>query len=159
MCQMTRFELGYDICWDFLSKLTVTCARIGGPLKIRLLQCYEVLWIHNIDAICSISRRGFSIDTFVFHSRCTCAKKNWSGRDNMMLFYYSSNIFCLPFHFKFGALFMHSSKFNRRWRFFQKVLFHMHLLSFLRRIRWPSTNLHIKIVFSIALNYKSSALL
>jgi len=21
-------------------------------LKIRLLQCYEVLWIHNIDAIC-----------------------------------------------------------------------------------------------------------
>ena len=22
------------------------------PLKIRLLQCYEVLWIHNIDSIC-----------------------------------------------------------------------------------------------------------
>ena len=24
----------------------------SGPLKIRLLQCYVVLWIHNIDAIC-----------------------------------------------------------------------------------------------------------
>ena len=23
-----------------------------GPLKIRLLQCYVVLWIHSIDAIC-----------------------------------------------------------------------------------------------------------
>ena len=26
--------------------------RNSGPLKIRLLQCYVVLWIHNIDAIC-----------------------------------------------------------------------------------------------------------
>ena len=26
--------------------------RNGGPLKIRLFQCYEVLWIHNTDAIC-----------------------------------------------------------------------------------------------------------
>ena len=25
---------------------------IYGTLKIRLLQCYAVLWIHNIDAIC-----------------------------------------------------------------------------------------------------------
>ena len=25
-----------------------------GTLKIRLLQCYEVLWIHNINAICLI---------------------------------------------------------------------------------------------------------
>ena len=25
---------------------------IGGTLKIRLLKCYEVLSIHNIDAIC-----------------------------------------------------------------------------------------------------------
>ena len=24
----------------------------GGTLKIGLLQCYGVLWIHNIDAIC-----------------------------------------------------------------------------------------------------------
>ena len=24
----------------------------GGPLKIRLLHRYEVLWIHNIDPIC-----------------------------------------------------------------------------------------------------------
>ena len=24
----------------------------GGSLKISLLQCYEVLWIHNIDLIC-----------------------------------------------------------------------------------------------------------
>ena len=23
----------------------------GGPSKIRLLQCYEILWIHVIDAI------------------------------------------------------------------------------------------------------------
>ena len=27
--------------------------RNCGTLKITLLQCYEVLWIHNIDAICS----------------------------------------------------------------------------------------------------------
>ena len=26
--------------------------RNSGPLKIRLLQCYVVLWIHNIDVIC-----------------------------------------------------------------------------------------------------------
>ena len=26
--------------------------NIGQLLKIRLLQCYVVLWIHNIDAIC-----------------------------------------------------------------------------------------------------------
>ena len=26
----------------------------GGPLKIRLLQCYEVLWIHVINVICII---------------------------------------------------------------------------------------------------------
>ena len=26
--------------------------RKSGPLKIGLLQCYGVLWIHNIDAIC-----------------------------------------------------------------------------------------------------------
>ena len=24
------------------------------PLKINLLYCYEVLWIHNIDAICTL---------------------------------------------------------------------------------------------------------
>ena len=35
----------------FLSKLR--CARNDRPLKIRSLQCYEVLWIHNIDAICT----------------------------------------------------------------------------------------------------------
>ena len=28
--------------------------RNSGPLKIRILQCYVVLWIHNIDAICII---------------------------------------------------------------------------------------------------------
>ena len=28
--------------------------RNSGPLKIRLLQCYVVIWIHNIDAICMI---------------------------------------------------------------------------------------------------------
>ena len=28
--------------------------RNCGPLKIRLLQGYEVLWIHNIDAICTM---------------------------------------------------------------------------------------------------------
>ena len=27
--------------------------RNHGTLKITLLQCYEVLWIHNIDAICT----------------------------------------------------------------------------------------------------------
>ena len=26
--------------------------RNSGPLKIRLLQCFVVLWIHNIDVIC-----------------------------------------------------------------------------------------------------------
>ena len=27
--------------------------RNSEPLKISLLQCYEALWIHNIDAICT----------------------------------------------------------------------------------------------------------
>ena len=27
--------------------------QIQGNLKIGLLQCYEVIWIHNIDAICN----------------------------------------------------------------------------------------------------------
>ena len=35
--------------------------RSSGPLKIRLLQCYVVLWIHNIDAICTL---GLSIQWF-----------------------------------------------------------------------------------------------
>ena len=26
----------------------------SGSLKIRLLQCYVVLWIHNIDTICML---------------------------------------------------------------------------------------------------------
>ena len=32
------------------------CAKrsvINGPLKVRLLQRYKVLWIHNIDAVCT----------------------------------------------------------------------------------------------------------
>ena len=29
--------------------------RNRGPLKIGLIQCHEVLWIHNIDAICNIA--------------------------------------------------------------------------------------------------------
>ena len=42
----------------------------SGPLKIRLLQCYVVLWIHNIDAICMLLiQDDFEIDpkTFVPH--------------------------------------------------------------------------------------------
>ena len=30
----------------------------GGLSKIRSLQCYEVLWIHNIDAICTSNIEG-----------------------------------------------------------------------------------------------------
>ena len=29
------------------------------PLKIRLLQCYVMLWIHNIDAICTYLPSSF----------------------------------------------------------------------------------------------------
>ena len=29
------------------------CLRNSGPLKISLFQYYEVLWIHDIDAICT----------------------------------------------------------------------------------------------------------
>ena len=33
-------------------------------LKARLLQCYQVLWIHNIDAICMQMRCGFETTVF-----------------------------------------------------------------------------------------------
>ena len=36
--------------------------RNSRPLKIRFLQCYVVLWIHNIDAICINLK---SIDTLI----------------------------------------------------------------------------------------------
>ena len=45
-CQKKRHEWGYD----------VHVLRNSGSLNISLLQCYVVLWIHNIDAICSRMR-------------------------------------------------------------------------------------------------------
>ena len=43
---MTLFNVLYRI------KINGAYIWNGGPLKIRLLQCYEELWIHNINAIC-----------------------------------------------------------------------------------------------------------
>ena len=40
---MTFIKTLYTNQWRF---------RNAGPLKIRLLQCYEALLIHNIDVIC-----------------------------------------------------------------------------------------------------------
>ena len=40
-------QLGF---WLFVKQ----CHPTGGPSKIELLQCYEVLWIHVIDAICNM---------------------------------------------------------------------------------------------------------
>ena len=36
----------------------------GEMLKITLLQCYEVLWIHNIDAICRTGNCQFRSSAF-----------------------------------------------------------------------------------------------
>ena len=38
-------------------------------MKIRLLQCYEILWIHNIDAICKLSLPAWNIDYSDFYLR------------------------------------------------------------------------------------------
>ena len=49
---MKRNERGYEFSMSLIAKKCFFL-RSGGPSKIRLLQCYMVLWIHVIDAICT----------------------------------------------------------------------------------------------------------
>ena len=61
----------------------------GGQLKTRLLQCYVILWIHNIDAICS-SPAFCCFKKFHYFS----ALKNWS-----VLFLIFSKMQCFTAYF------------------------------------------------------------
>ena len=38
----------------FITSKNIMFPENNSPLKIRLLQCYQVLWIHDIDEICKI---------------------------------------------------------------------------------------------------------
>ena len=52
--------------------------RNSGPSKIRLLQCYVVLWIHNTDAICTlISKKWFDFSVW---NGAAFAKMWWRHR-------------------------------------------------------------------------------
>ena len=53
------------------------CARNGGPLKIRLFQCYkEVLWIDNIDAICRSTLQVVMFSDFSYSLFANCINNN-----------------------------------------------------------------------------------
>ena len=47
------YKWGYDISQEILGRGSVYRERERRPSKIFLFQCYVVLWIHVIDAICT----------------------------------------------------------------------------------------------------------
>ena len=51
--------MGLRYTEQFLAKRSVL--RSSGPIKIKLLQRYVVLWIHVIDAICIIKFLAMSV--------------------------------------------------------------------------------------------------
>ena len=77
--QMTNFN-SEDVKRSILNEATKSCqsfyqndrfSRNCWPLKISLLQCYEVLWIPNIDAICTLTKTfSKGIKRLICNSRC-----------------------------------------------------------------------------------------
>ena len=56
-CQKKRYELGYNIFQRVCIKI-IGFKGTAGHKKNRLLHCYEVLWIHVIEAICTKARHS-----------------------------------------------------------------------------------------------------